>query len=82
MLEHELAYHYLDGTTTPREVWEAICKHYCSDDCERLVAIDVELMGLRLHEGGDVIEHATTFCSLCCQLDSTNFAVHDECTIS
>jgi hypothetical protein len=81
-LEHEVSYRYLDGTKTAKEAWDSIRKHYRSDDKAWLMALDKELVNLKMANGGDAVEHVSTFCQLMRQLTSTDFKVKDSCAIA
>jgi hypothetical protein len=81
-LEHKVSYRYLDGTKMVKEAWDSIRKHYWSDDKAWLMVLDKELVNLKLVEGGDAVEHISTFCQLMQQLTGTDFEVKDSCTIA
>ncbi|KAG9093361.1 hypothetical protein FRC07_011475 [Ceratobasidium sp. 392] len=56
-LDHDMVYRYLEGTKTSKEAWDALEKHWKTNNTASLMAIDKEPANLRMSKGGDVIEH-------------------------
>lgn len=77
-LDCDIMYRYLQGVVDPKDVWALLKRHYCASDKMTLVSIDGRLQGLRLQEGGNVIEHVATLRRLCRELDGTKFEVTAE----
>ncbi|KAL5636269.1 hypothetical protein ACGC1H_004926 [Rhizoctonia solani] len=75
-LDHEKSFRYLGGTTTPKEAWDALRVRYHSSDDSAIRAIEEQLMGLRLEEGGNLIEHIALFKKLKRELDGSEFEVN------
>ncbi|KAG8752541.1 RNA helicase [Ceratobasidium sp. 423] len=83
-LESE-ARRYIEEAFDPRDAWLALEKKYLTAEEEtdtRLVSIEQRLAGLRLEEGGDMIEHIAEFCRMRCLLNGTRFALDDQASIS
>ncbi|KAG9094427.1 hypothetical protein FS749_012503 [Ceratobasidium sp. UAMH 11750] len=77
-LDHDMTYRYLEGTKTAKEAWDVLERHYRTSDYATLMAINGDLMNLRMPEGGDVIEHIVTLRQLKCQLDGSHFQVNEH----
>ncbi|KAG9119464.1 hypothetical protein FRC07_005500 [Ceratobasidium sp. 392] len=56
-LDHNMVYCYLEGTKTAKEAWDALKRHWKTNDTASLMAIDKELGNLRMSKGGGVVEH-------------------------
>ena len=77
-LDHETTFRYLQGVVNPKDVWESIKHHYCSSDRATLLAIETQLSGLWLSEGGNAIEHVANLQPLRRELDGTKYEVNAE----
>ncbi|CAE6531736.1 unnamed protein product [Rhizoctonia solani] len=75
-LDPEKSFRYLGGTTTSKEAWDALKARYYDSDDAALRAIDEQLMGLRLEEGGNLAEHIALFKELKRELDDSDFEVN------
>ncbi|KAJ1310586.1 hypothetical protein OPQ81_007315 [Rhizoctonia solani] len=75
-LDPDKSFRYLGGTTTPKEAWDILRLRYHDSDDAALRAIDEQLMGLRLEEGGNLIEHIALFKKLKRELDGSDFEVN------
>ncbi|QRV75798.1 Copia-like polyprotein/retrotransposon [Ceratobasidium sp. AG-Ba] len=76
-LDPAMSHHYLEGTTTARQAWEALERHYKTSNAAALMAIDKQLADLRMAEGGNVIDHIVTLKNLKRRLDGSDFEVNE-----
>ncbi|CEL63908.1 ATP-dependent RNA helicase FAL1 OS=Ustilago maydis (strain 521 / FGSC 9021) GN=FAL1 PE=3 SV=1 [Rhizoctonia solani AG-1 IB] len=79
------AQRYIEDALDPKDAWLVLEKKYLTAEVETdagLVAIEERLAGLRLEQGGDIIEHLAEFCRMRSQLNGTRLALDDQASVS
>ncbi|KEP45982.1 DEAD-box protein, partial [Rhizoctonia solani 123E] len=76
------AQRHIEDALAPREAWLQLERQYLSPgNDDQLVAVEQQLVDLRLEEDGDVVEHLVNFCRLRQRLHGTRLALDEQTSI-
>ncbi|CAE6432510.1 unnamed protein product [Rhizoctonia solani] len=76
------AQRHIEDALAPRDAWLQLERQYLSPgNDDHLVAIEQQLVDLRLEEDGDVVEHLVNFCRLRQRLHGTRLALDEQTSI-